>query len=451
MRTSLFILIVFFSSTSFSQEDLNDYLLVEKDSSSVYLFKKSGVEIFSFKNKADLLRKFVPFEEEIPKSLKNISFGSLSPVAMNGDLYFLYPGGGILYKYSEKKLKRIDQSFPHRNQFSGYFFSFQNELYLLGGYGYWTAKNSLTKFDFQSGSWDIVPISNEGPDGGINQGSFIKKGNSIVVFNFYGKDPESGQDIHNHNIFELDLLNFRWSKNGFLANHAESKISKSFFSTSIKYNNSFFEKNFNSNSFKITSLLENTVTTYSSEGRLSKLGKAAVFAGDNLVYTSKNAANTKIKISFVNIKDFKILESNAFVIDQKYIFKRYLLFTGIFAFLFVFVIYGYFKTRKKTYFVNHFSLYNENSSVLLTSDDFTFVQAFQNQKILENYQALELFVDKSKSLDAAVKRKNKIVQEINNKFHSTFQSKLIFKKPDKLDLRQVNYELSENLKIIFQD
>jgi hypothetical protein len=71
--------------------------------------------------------------------------------------------------------------------------------------------------------------------------------------------------------------------------------------------------------------------------------------------------------------------------------------------------------------------------------------------ILENSQALELFVDKSKSLDATVKRKNRIVQEINNKFHSTFQGKLIFKKPDKLDLRQVNYELSRNLKIIFQD
>ena len=451
MRTSLFILIVFFSSTSFSQEDLNDHLLVERDSSSVYLFKKSGVEIFSFINKTELVSRFVPFENKIPESLQYVSFGSFSWVTMNGDVYFLYPGGGILYKYSKNTLKRIDQSFAFRNQFSGYFFSFQNELYLLGGYGYWTAKNFLTKFDFQSGSWDIVPISGQGPNEGINQGSFLKKGNSIVIFDFYGKNPESGQDVHNHNIFELDLLNFSWNKNGLLANHTEKKISQSILSSRINYNNSLFVKNFNKSSFQITSLLYNTVTTYSSEGRLSKLGKSAAFAGDNLIYLSRNAANTKTKVSFVDIKDFKILESETFLLDKKYLFIRYLLFAGIFAFVFMFILYGYFKTRKKTYFVNHFSLYNQNSSFLLSNEEFAFVQAFKNRMILENSQALELFVDKSKSLDATVKRKNRIVQEINNKFHSTFQGKLIFKKPDKLDLRQVNYELSRNLKIIFQD
>ena len=159
----------------------------------------------------------------------------------------------------------------------------------------------------------------------------------------------------------------------------------------------------------------------------------------------------KSKVSFVDIKDFKILESETFLLDKKYLFIRYLLFAGILTFVFMFILYGYFKTRKKTYFVNHFSLYNQNSSFLLSNEEFAFVQAFKNRMILENSQALELFVDKSKSLDATVKRKNRIVQEINNKFHSTFQGKLIFKKPDKLDLRQVNYELSRNLKIIFQD
>lgn len=451
MRTSLFILIVFFSSISFSQEDLSDYLLVEKDSSSVYLFKKSGVEIISFINKTELVSRFVPFENKIPESLQSVSFGSLSSVTMNGDVYFLYPGGGILYKYSENTLKRIDQSFAFRNQFSGYFFSFQNELYLLGGYGYWTAKNFLTKFDFQSGSWDIVPISDEGPDGGINQGSFMKKRNSIVVFNFYGKDPESGQDIHNHNIFELDLLNFRWSKNGFLANHMEKKISQSILSSRINYNNSLFVKNFNKNSFQITSLLDNTVRTYSTGGRLSKLGKSAAFAGDNLIYLSRNAANTKTKVSFVDIKDFEILESKAFALDKKYLFIRYLLFAGILAFVFMFILYGYFKTRKKTYFINHFSLYNENSSILLSSGEFRLIRAFKNRRILENNLALELFADKSKSLDSAIKRKNKLIQEINNKFNSTFQSKLILKKTDLQDSRQVTYELSKNLKLLFQD
>ena len=154
-------------------------------------------------------------------------------------------------------------------------------------------------------------------------------------------------------------------------------------------------------------------------------------------------------MSFVNIKDFKILESESFCYGSKISVYKILVICRNIRFCFLFILYGYFKTRKKTYFVNHFSLYNQNSSFLLSNEEFAFVQAFKNRMILENSQALELFVDKSKSLDAAVKRKNKIVQEINNKFHSTFQGKLIFKKPDKLDLRQVNYELSEKFKDYF--
>ena len=451
MRTSLFILFVSFSLNSFTQENLNDFLLVEKDSSSFYMFKKNGAEIFSFKNKKDLVSKFVPFENKTPKSLQSVSFGSLSAVTMNEDVYFLYPGGGILYKFSKNKLERIDQSFAHRNQFSGYFFSFKNELYLLGGYGYWTAKNSLTKFNFESGSWEIVPTIGLNPEKGINQGSFLKKNNSIVVFNFYGKNPESGQDIHNHNIFELDLINLKWSKNGFLANHNESGIERSFFSTRIKFNNSLFEKVYDTGSFQITSVLDNTVNTYATEGKLSKLEKTAVFVGDNLVYISKNAANTKNKLSFVNINDFEIIESNAFALNEKYLFIRYLLFAGISAFVFVFILYGYFKTRKKIYFVNPFSLYNENSSIPLSGEEFLLIHSFKGRKVLENNLILDLYGDKTKSLDATVKRKNKIIQEINNKFRSTFQGELILKKADGVDLRQVVYFISKDLNLLFQD
>ena len=449
MRTRLFILFV--SLTSFAQENLNDFLLVEKDSSSFYMFKKIGVEIFSFENNKDLVSKFVPFENKIPKSLQSVSFGSLSVVTMNNDVYFLYPGGGILYKFSESKLERIDQSFAHRNQFSGYFFSYKNELYLLGGYGYWTAKSSLTKFNFESGSWEIIPTYGAGPKRGINQGSFLKKENSILVFNFYGKKTESGQDLHNHNIFELDLTSFKWNKNGFLANHDESRIERSFFSTRINYNNSLFEKVFDTGTFQITSLRDNTVNTYSTGGKLSKLEKAAVFVGDNLVYISKNAANTNNKLSFVNINDFNIIESNAFALNEKYVFVRYLLFAGISVFIFMLILYGYFKTRKKIFFINPFSLYNENASFLLKSEEFLLIHAFKKRKVLENNLVLELYSDKSKSLDATIKRKNKIIQEINNKFKSIFGGELVLKKTDGEDLRQVFYVISEDIKLLFQD
>ena len=162
-----------FSVFSFSQKDLKDFLLVKKDSISFYVFNKKGVHVSTFKNKINIDSEFKPYKEKVPKSLNSVLFNSLSSVNLHGVIYFLFPGGGVLYRYSDNRIERIDKSFPHRNQYSGYFFSFKDNLYLLGGYGYWTAKNYLTRFNFQSGTWEIVNTTGQLPKKGINQGSFI--------------------------------------------------------------------------------------------------------------------------------------------------------------------------------------------------------------------------------------------------------------------------------------
>ena len=53
----------------------------------------------------------------------NVEFQALIPTKMGPDTYLLYPGGGMLFKFNESSgaIKRIDRSFAHRNQYSGYF------------------------------------------------------------------------------------------------------------------------------------------------------------------------------------------------------------------------------------------------------------------------------------------------------------------------------------------
>ena len=145
-----FLLVVFFSFFSYSQEGIDDYLLVEKDSDSFYTFTKEGVYFSSFDENNNLNYSFNSYTKPPPKSFKDVPTNTFSATTLNGVVYLLYPGGGILYRYSKGAIERIDESFPHRNQFGGFFFAYNDELYLLGGYGYWASKDFLAKFNFES-------------------------------------------------------------------------------------------------------------------------------------------------------------------------------------------------------------------------------------------------------------------------------------------------------------
>ena len=79
------------------------------------------------------------------------------------------------------------------------------------------------------------------------------------------------------------------------------------------------------------------------------------------------------------------------------------------------------------------------------------LKAFKNGNILENSFILELFSDDTKTLDAIIKKKNRIITDFNVKFKDCFKRDLILKKSNIVDSRQINYVISKGLEIVFQD
>ena len=67
---------------------------------------------------------------------------------------------------------------------------------------------------------------------------------------------------------------------------------------------------------------------------------------------------------------------------------------------------------------------------------------------VENALVLNYFNHGAVSLDAAIKRKNKMIASLNSKFFQRYEIVLIQKKPDEKDSRQVLYFLSKTLKLI---
>ena len=67
--------------------------------------------------------------------------------------YFVHSGGGAVLFYDGTSLERVDDSFYHQNQYGGKSFVYENQIYLFGGQGLFTAKNILTRYDKQLREW----------------------------------------------------------------------------------------------------------------------------------------------------------------------------------------------------------------------------------------------------------------------------------------------------------
>ena len=355
-----------------------------------------------------------------------------------------------MYQYKNNRIIRVDESFPHRNQFSGFFFSFNDGLYLLGGYGYWEAKNHLTKFNFKSGSWDIVKVEGTAPKGGINQGSFVLEDDKVFVYDFYFKKNNSDSDEYNPNLFELNLSTLKWMNKGRVQNPPSISFENKIQKTKISFGNSLFEKSQKNNFYTLTSPSKNSVVTYSTDNKLSLLTNNAIKVGDYIVYYSLTADRLKNFISIININSFKKINESNLIGDNENLLIKYFMFSGIFIIMLMFFLFVYFNIQNKVFHLSKVSLFNKTSSIALTNDEVIVLKSFKENR-LENSSILNLFSDELKSPDAIVKKKNKIIFDLNQKFEATFKFQLLIKKSDESDSRQICYFIPKRIKLVIED
>ena len=105
MKKLLFLFSSLFCLVSFSQENLpSGQLLIPKDSLSFYSFTETGVYEFTIQNNG-LNKVFFEYSSPLPPEIKNMSFRNLKgAISSDGAVYFLYPGGGLLFEYRDNNV-----------------------------------------------------------------------------------------------------------------------------------------------------------------------------------------------------------------------------------------------------------------------------------------------------------------------------------------------------------
>ena len=436
----------------------NDFLIVNGPGVYFYILTKSGYFLGNIEAKNF---KFFRYKTPLPKELiddqsgSGISLQSLLPLNAASEsqrtefnqrrAYLLYPGGGILYEFFDGSINRVDSSFAQRNQYAGAFFSYNNQLYLLGGYGFWKTKSILTKFNFNSGDWEYIKTNGVAPEG-ISNPVFSLKDNNLYLFDFFER-PQNQSPIKNPNLYSLNLETLTWKKGGL--------INPSF----IGEKNTSGDRFFNINGKVLINKMEsprifeidldnNKIKRFADNLLLYKSGGKSIVKNSMIISSVRNTSNNTNSITYYDLSDLnKNVVSEEYFIRGSISFVNYLIGGGIALIIILIFLWLSNDRVSKSYFVRSNSLFNSLNQINLDPDEAKVILLFTKKEIIPNKEILVLFEEKGKTKDFATKRKNKTIESLNKRFKRVFGKNIIVKEKDELDSRLTNYALNNKISL----
>jgi len=205
-------LIIFlsFSKIQLQSQNLNlknHHLQTGIDYKNNYYLVFSGFETYFKKHFDSLNWKRVEYKHNKLPISKNFPYQFFHIEDKN---YLVYNGCGSVYEFRNDSIVRIDNSFEHKNQFGAASFVYNNEIYFFGGYGLFTFKNILTKFDFKTKEWELVKYSStELPQPRDKIISFLKNDNFYVLSGY--TEINNGKQLteNSKQVFDTWKLNFK--------------------------------------------------------------------------------------------------------------------------------------------------------------------------------------------------------------------------------------------------
>ena len=179
---------------------------------------------------------------------KQVTFNQLLteyvPLSEKGSpIYFVDRGCGYVLQLRNDSIVRIDNSFHHQNQYGGAFFLHKEDPYIFGGYGLFSSKNFITKFDPNLKEWYLD-----------NQSNLVE---SAYTFPYY-KDKDNLYALININesfdktnfkkLWRYNLTNESWIFEGQINYFDSIKVSlRKVINNILIFNTFFLELDFKNN------------------------------------------------------------------------------------------------------------------------------------------------------------------------------------------------------------
>jgi len=433
---------------SFGQNFHKDsILLVNYKDSAVGIFSREGVR-FLINDKLSELKVY----KSKPDSSLDRPFGTLKAISLKNEIYFIYPGGGIIYKYKNGSFNRIDSSYKFNNSYESKLFTYKGEIYSLGGYGFWSGIDYLTKYNQFLGTWTIVETLGDKP-GSIIGGSIQIIGNELWLLNYSNLITNSQKLKNIPNVYKLNLNTNVWEKEGVINEHFLElfKDSKSYKSISINDSLYFFSPT-NSITAKvhIPSNKVNLGNSFNKLYNISYLDQLIKFR-DSIFYATYSVQEKKDLVRVVSYNPY-----TSFNIQESIYFQRnntIILFYGL-SLLFIIIILPFFiifflRSRRNNYSLDNGVLSNGLKKISIDEIDGArfFLEQLSKNKFISNNDLLTFFNDESITMDMVTKRKNKMILLLEVLLNDHFKTVLFERVRDPEDNRQAIFKLKKGKSI----
>ncbi|MFM8450311.1 MAG: hypothetical protein ACKOAY_09445 [Haliscomenobacter sp.] len=395
--------------------------------------------------------------------------GNLLYVPTPNGSYYLQNGGGAVYAFRDSSLIRIDQSFPHRNQYGGAFFFHDEKIYLYGGYGFFQHKPYMTEFSLNNPQWYVygydpqthIPAARNNMMYHLNadeQNLYIAEGRGNKHPAVNGSQSEYFRDV-----WVFNLPRRKWKKLGWISS---STYPRDHSDPLMIGNKSYFINLGQAKLLYAVDLKNNTISGYSATDNQnhringfirpvygSKLKKML------LTYSAPDDM-TQHKATFIlKATSLKELEHNI-VFTQRLYYPKYWATLGILLLVAIFLTILILAGRR--FMVQYWRLarhkpgqspafvldtksrmlFHQDRIVPFHDEHMDLILAFwQNGWGLTNLKLLEVVRAGQESQEALKKRKARVLDEVNQQFAYTTQSyePFIIEVKDQNDRRYKEY------------
>ena len=123
--------------------------------------------------------------------------------------FFIANGGGLVLKYENDTLQRVDQSYRWRSRYNSLVAATNDTIYLFGGYGEFTFYNDLLRFDESTREWVELPVQEPRPSRMSNSIGYLDLDNRSIYVGFgsdsrYVDKRSTYRPFYNIGRFDLD-------------------------------------------------------------------------------------------------------------------------------------------------------------------------------------------------------------------------------------------------------
>ena len=398
-----------------------------------------GFVVLTPKGYYDADGNFFEYSAPYPEELKKININGLTATQLNNTTYVLYPGGGMLFSFKEGALVREDLSFAHSNYYDGYFFSHKNHLYLLGGYGLWTTKSDLLRFNFEFKEWDKVETFGTYPEEGFWSMDVILGKEKLYVLHSLSMNTATQKSSEIDTSYVLDLNTMVWQPNYLLSKELLSRMGE-LKNYGVQNGSSWvlFPSD-KARNYTVVDPVSGAVQISPEKDFIVSAIKPLFINNQLITLRRKGLGSPEYELKTYSYNPTSFTESYDLK-PPNYLRNQVLAFAGLILMVLVFLWRIF--INAKTFSLSKDQIGKHMRWVTLDEGEYFFLRKIAKYGNIKNSDIVHFYSEEGKSQDLFVKRKNTMIKNLEIKLQAKFKRRFFYKTEDPNDKRYYIYSIA---------